>query len=189
MANICTTEYYIYSPDKEKMKQLDKIMTDKEKTYQSYNRWIGELYKEIMQNEPPNSTSELDLRGWWYEHYFTDNTIRFTVESKWYHNVEAMYIMLNHLFGEDEFVLYYEAEELGCGIFEGNDLSGDVFPHSYCVYTDDDLSYFVDDEDLNDWLKEKYNITLDGVEQFNKDNADSDRYINIYSKEYNPNYL
>lgn len=156
MANICITTMSIYGYGENFCRlvdDLDALYASGEKRVEN-EEWIGRLLEKNGVD-----TSSMDLRGWicYYDTESANHGFSFSmdVESKWnppydwMKKIEELYEGVG---------ISYIAEELGCGIYETNDIELWAGCRFKVLSDDYDAVEFSTREEVDEYLKEK-NLT------------------------------
>ena len=197
MANACISEYKLYG-NKGMINQLfskfEKIFhadrsehADRKGTYLPMP-WLGYVVKEILELDPERD--DIYCRGIisYIDEKVTncdDDTAFFQIQT------ETAWVPMNGVFKliEEKFGIevFYIAEELAMGIFEGNDTEGRFFTDRYILDdTELDMDYFDSFDDLasviNDLIGEKPK-TFDDIQGIISKH-ELDERIMVYEIEY-----
>ena len=183
MANICSTTYKLIGSKKvisNFYKKFEKALDNSE------HHSLSEVFKAI---EPEFKDDTLGNDGWvTFLERTSDDEITIDVESKW-----SMDTILN---SDEEYPvledidIFYEAEELGCEFYQSNDYNNLYFPNNYIVISDNEISYFEEEEDVIKYINDEFSVSVKNmeslynfIEKYNNSNND-DSKIDIIVKVY-----
>lgn len=149
MANICTTDLRIYGDGE----NFSRLVSDFDELFSCTNSaespWIGKLFEK---NNLP--TDNKDLRAWvsFYDHEEAHRGGSFSllIESKWTPPYDFFAMIEEEYEGVG---VSFMAEELGCGIYETNDM--ELFScNRFQVYDHEEgeTEYFSCREDADEWI-------------------------------------
>lgn len=179
MANICTTRIAIEGA-KETLEKIFSVLKKAEKGEIDY--WGGNILLALGKKD----ISETGFYGWFAYVDDIEETkeegifvLRLGWEDKW---TRGDFIEnLQELF--PEIVIYWMAEEFGCGYWETNDTNGRYFGDRFAVISDDDWEYFETEDDILNYLKEHFDIdSRDEIENYNENNEDGNT-VTVYECE------
>ena len=122
MPNICTTNYVIEGK-KEELDALYQVMANFEVSEQymiDESNWLGNLVSALGKDP-----EDVICRGEWTDLKRENDTLRVTFETAWTPCYEVIQLM-KEMF--PSLRIYYQAEELGNGIYTKNDAEGIYFP-------------------------------------------------------------
>ena len=124
-----------------------------------------------------------------------DDILTIRTESAWRFQGEAWELVKKKY---PDVNIHYQAEELGCEIFETNDTEGRLFKDKYLLdwyderKGDGEMEYFETEEDLTDYVRK--NIAPDvrdreGVDKALEEiNEEDDSFANLYEIDYQEGY-
>lgn len=119
MPNWCYTDY-VFEGNKKEIKELNRKA---EKI-----KWLSDLVIAYGGNP-----KEIECRGSIMDvSLYNDNTLHIYTETAWTDTPEVWELVMKK---HKSLSCYYYTEEIGCGIYETNDVEGKYFPDRFIVYT------------------------------------------------------
>lgn len=143
MPNWCLTSYVISGP-KEDIRSLYGKMKRLQDRKESLlpngfgKTWLGNLVHRLGKNY-----HTVDCRGDWSELKMKDGEIHFNTETAW-SRCDEVEELIQTVY--PDLSIWFISEELGCGIFETNDATGDIFPERIIIDNEDEMEYYTPEE-------------------------------------------
>ena len=145
----------------------------------------------------PEELEDISRREWFTGGHpeLKDDILTIRTESAWRFQGEAWELVKKKY---PDVNIHYQAEELGCEIFETNDTEGRLFKDKYLLdwyderKGDGEMEYFETEEDLTDYVRK--NIAPDvrdreGVDKALEEiNEEDDSFANLYEINYQEGY-
>lgn len=198
MPNWCSTDYQIVGNRTEVHKLYNKfkqvIATDRsyEKdgtTFLPNSSWLGYVVKDILGIDP--ETEKIPCRGtieWLQEEVDIDEdngtaTFQLMTETAW-SDCRKLFFTLMEKF---DVQIFFITEELGCGIFQGNDEDGRYLTSRYIVDDfDDGMEYYSSFDEVADELEKISGKRVFDFKEAEKliEDSDLDEKIGIHEIEY-----
>ena len=178
--NTCNTMYVIYSTDRKELEELALIFKET-----MGNNSIGDLdvlLEKLGAESIDDNVYRSEIDYWKFE----DDCLEFDVMTP-YNRIDDIESLLLEKF--PNMSVFFNSEEFGCGVFESNDWSNDIFPEKYYVSTENYDDYLCTDKELimsvNDYYgKEVCNDVESALKYAEEHSNDEEGYFTIYVKEY-----
>jgi hypothetical protein len=174
MPNWNTTDYTLYG-NKENIKRLytdlkrtvdiDRTKESKPFTFLGNSYWLGYIKKSLL----PDVEEELPARGEisYIEEEIEDHdndmaSLKLTTETAWVACSELM----DKIAEKYDLQLFYYSEELGCGIFETNDVEGQFYSFRYMVDSEKEgIEYYDTFEQVAEAIADMTGIRLNNISE------------------------
>lgn len=162
MANWCSTSYSVCSDNKEVLQEICDAINDcaamtEPLTPKSSPSWTGNIFKKL-------GIEGGKERTFWKDAKVEDGVLKFFESSAWSRG-GAIIELQDHYENADDtdtwMSVYFVSEELGQGIYETNDESGEFYPERYCWYGDDGDEYFNTFEELKEYARDFLEVDTD----------------------------
>ena len=179
MPNWAITDYVIEGPN-ETLLKIQKAIEEHEVEEGSSENWEGNVLKALGIEW---DRKKYYTRGFIQEASREEDVIIFYAEEAW--GTTDFGLLLESKFPDIK--VYYQTEEEGLEVYVTNDVEGKHFKDRWyvdtCVNGNYEYDYFIEEEDMWDWL---CNITngkvksMEDAEAFNEEKKNTDDYIGIH---------
>lgn len=152
MANWCSTSYSVCSDNKQILQRICDAINGCASMSEplipgSSPNWVGNIFKKLN----INASTE---RTFWSDARIEDGVLKFHESSAWSRGC-AVISLQNHFIRESDdddsiLIIYFVSEELGQGIYETNDESGEFYPERYYLVGEGGDEYYNTFEELKE---------------------------------------
>ena len=165
MANWCSTEYTLYSDNKEELRSLYDLMKGlEEREIPLVENGFGKTWLGCLVTALGEDWNNFSCRGEWEcLELNDDDTITFSTECAWYRCFEVDNL-IQHKYPSIQ--IFFKAEESGMSIYEKNDSEGFYYPENYVLdIINDNVYYLETEEEVVRTLNKVFRQTLKTMEE------------------------
>lgn len=177
MANICITDYRILGEQDVLKCIMDAI--NRETSFLGYANanWAGNTLAQL--GISPDEAG----RAWWNDAQIIDGVLYFWEEGAWSRG-NAINLLQKHF---PELEIIFKSEELGCEIYETNDVEKRFFTEEFLFVAEDmEECEFENSKEVLDYIHEQYSETkgIEDIDEINDVFRENDIEAWLYQIEY-----